>query len=269
MVKKLFKHEIYAYLRTILPMHMILLGIAILGRFIQLFENDSVSYRIVFWSSVVAFIISVVVCIVLTLVFGIRRFYSNLFTSEGYLSFTLPVTSTQHIWVKNTVALLAQLASIIMILISCCAITFGDVCVEVFKAIGYLFKLSYTEIGYHTTLFVIEFIITLVVSIATTYMLFYACIALGQRAKKNRVAAAVGVFFIYYLIMQVISTIFIIIVAVFHEQLYIDELITYLENHPIFTNHLVFSVTTIINAIGFVIFYAITKSSIKNKLNLE
>lgn len=269
MVKKLFKHEIDAYLRTILPMHMILLGIAILGRFIQLFDNNSTAYNIVFWSSVVAFIIGVIVCIVLTLVFGIRRFYTNLFTSEGYLSFTLPVTATQHIWVKNTVAIISQLASLVMILISCCTITLGDVCVELFKAAGYIIKVFFGKYGQHTSLYILEFILTLFITISATYMLYYACIALGQRAKKNRVASAVGIFFIYYVIMQVLATIFIIIFTVFYDQLGIEELLQYLLDHPILKNHLGFGIVIVLEAIGLAIFYAITKSTIKNRLNLE
>ena len=269
MVKKLFKHEANAYLRTILPMHLILLSIALLGRFIQIFENDSTAYNIVFWSSVIAFIVGAVVCVLLTMIFGIKRFYTNLFTNEGYLSFTLPVTSTQHIWVKNIIAVISQLASLIMVLLSVCVITMGDVCSELFKALGYIIKMSYEENGYHTTLFILELFVLIVVVISSSYMLYYACIALGQRAKKNRVAASVGVFFIYYLIMQVIATILVIIVAVFEEQLRLDELFLYLSEHPIFADHLVNGITTVVYLIGFVIFYFVTKNTIKNKLNLE
>lgn len=269
MVRKLFKHELYAYMRTILPMHMILIGIGIVGRIIQLFDNNSTSYNIVFWSSVVAFIIGVIVCILLTFIFGIKRFYTNLFTHEGYLSFTLPVTSTQHILVKNIVAVISQLFSIIMILLATCAITMGDVCAEVFKAFGYIVKLAYKEYNQHTTLYILEIILALVVIISTSYMLLYACIALGQRAKKNRVAAAVGIYFAYYLIIQILGTISIIVVTVFYDRLHIDELLEYLGNHPIFTNHLGWCATIVISSLFNLLYFAITKGSITKKLNLE
>ncbi len=269
MVKKLFKHELYAYLRTIFPMHLILAGIAILGRFVQLFENDSTAYDIVFGSSVVAYCIGVAVCILLTFVFGIRRFYTNLFTSEGYLSFTLPVTPTQHIFVKNVVAVISQLFSIVMIFIATCVITLGDVCIELFKAFGYIIKQFYIECGQHTTLYIIEIIFALIVCISTSYMLFYACIALGQRAKKNRVACAVGIFFAYYMIIQVLATVAIIIISVFYQELRIDDLLRYLYNHPILTNHLGWCGTIVISALLNLLYFAITKSSITKKLNLE
>ena len=267
MVKKLFKHEFYAYLRTILPMHLILIGIATLGRFVQLFENNSTAYRIVFVSSVVVFVVGAVVCSVLTLVFGIRRFYTNLFSHEGYLSFTLPVTPAQHIWVKNIVAVIAQLASLIMIAVATCVITLGDVCIELFKALFYIAKQAYAGTGFHAALFSIEAIILVVLAISTTYMLFYACIALGQRAKKNRVAAAVGIFLIYYFIMQALSTVGIIIATIF--ELKISEFLTYIDTHPINGIHMIFGAYIVVYAIGFTIFYLITKSTIKNRLNLE
>ena len=267
MVKKLFKHEIYAYLRTILPMHLILIGIAALGRFVQLFENDSTAYRIVFVSSVVVFVVGAVVCSVLTLVFGIKRFYTNLFSSEGYLSFTLPVTPTQHIWVKNIVAVIAQLTSIIMIAVATCVITLGDVCNELFKAFFYIVKSLYIETGYHCVLYTLEIIVLAVLEAATIYMLFYACITLGQRAKKNRIAAAVGIFFIYYFIMQILSTVGIILATIF--ELKISEFLAYIDKHPITGVHMIFGAGIVVYAIGYTIFYFVTKNTIKNKLNLE
>ena len=60
----------------------------------------------------------------LAVVLGVIRFYKNLFTKEGYLTFTLPVTSTQHILVKSTTAVLVQIVSIIAIMLSFYVFTF-------------------------------------------------------------------------------------------------------------------------------------------------
>ncbi|MBR2715524.1 MAG: hypothetical protein IKB73_04885 [Ruminococcus sp.] len=269
MVKKLFKHEFYAYLRVVFPMHIILLGIAILSRIIQLFDNNSLSYDIMFWSSVIAFIVGCVVCFLLTFVFGIRRFYSNIYSHEGYLTLTLPVNPTQHILVKNVVALTAQITSLLMILLSVCVITLGDVCVELFKVVGYVLHIAYDEVGQHTTLYIIEIILCLVISISTSFMLFYACISLGQRAKKNRVAAAVGIYCLYYFIVQVIGTIFIILVTVFSEQLRLYDLLMYLTEHPIVTNHIGFCAVIVVSGLLNLLYFAITKKTITKKLNLE
>ena len=81
MVKKLLKYEFISYLRTLVPMYIILFAIGALNRFVQLFENDHFSYDIVFNSSLTAFIVSIIVCIVMTVVMGIVRFYKNLYTT--------------------------------------------------------------------------------------------------------------------------------------------------------------------------------------------
>ncbi len=269
MVKKLFKHEFDAYIRTIIPMHLVLLGVAIMGRFVQLFENESDAYKIVFGSSIAAYVITAIVCLVLTTFFCIKRFYSNLFSSEGYLSFTLPVTSSQHIMVKSIVAVLAQIASLVMIFLCTCVLTLGDVCVELFKAGGYLTNVFFDVYGIHATFFTIEFIVTLVLSLAASTMIFYACIAIGQRAKKNRVACAIGVYFIYYFIYQVIGTMCIVLVTVFYDAWNIKALMQYLSNNPIVSNHLYFGFMFVLSAVLYTIGFIITKRTMDKKLNLE
>ncbi len=269
MVKKLFKHEIQAYTRPLIPMYLVLLGVALMGRFVQLFESETDAYSILFGSSIGAFVVSAIACLVLTTFFCIKRFYSNLFSSEGYLSFTLPVTSTQHILVKNTVAVLAQLASIIMIILSTCVFTLGDVCVEAFKAGGYLLKVFYEVYNGHATLFIIEAIVTFIFAISASMMIYYACIAIGQRAKKNRVACAIGVYFIYYLIYQAIGTVCIVLVTVFYDAWQIEKLVEYLANNPIVANHLYFGLFFVISAVLYPIGFIITKRTIDKKLNLE
>ncbi len=269
MVKKLFKHELKAYTRVIVPMHLLLIGIALMCRFVQLFESETEAYYIVFYSSLVMLCIGAVVCSVLTTVFGVRRFYQNMFSSEGYLTLTLPVTTNQHLFVKTAIAVLSQIASLVMILIAGCCASLGDVCIEIFKVIGYYIKQLFAQCGVHAGLFIGEFILTLVISFITMYMVFYACITLGQRAKKNRIGAAIGFYFIYYLIVQSISTVFTIVITVFYEQFGLEKLVEYLVKHPIFANHLTFAVTFVISSIIIIIGYSITKRTIDRKLNLE
>lgn len=269
MVKKLFKHEIKAYSRVIFPMHLLLIGIALMCRFIQIFESETDAYQIMFYSSIFALCVGAIVCMVLTTVFGVRRFYQNMFTHEGYLTLTLPVTSNQHIFVKTSVAVLSQIVSLLMIIIAGCCASLGDVCIEIFKVVGYCLKRLFLNYDVHAGLFIGEFILTLIISFITMYMVFYACVALGQRAKKNRIGAAIGIYFIYYLIVQTISTIFTIIVTVFYEELRLDKLVEYLLKHPIFTNHLAFAVSFVISAIIIIIGYHTTKRTIDRKLNLE
>ena len=138
MVKKLLKHEMIAYSRTMLIIEAIVLGFALIARFVWAFENDSVSYSIVSVSSITAFVISIIVCLVYTFVVAITRYYKNLFGREGYLSFTLPVTVGQHIISKLLIALLYCVISLVTVVVALMIAGAGAPTVEVFKAIFYL-----------------------------------------------------------------------------------------------------------------------------------
>lgn len=269
MVKKLFKHEIASYKRIILPMHLILVAIAIVSRVVQLFDDNSTTYNIIFGSTTTIFVIACIVCVVLTIIYCIKRFYTNFFSHEGYLTFTLPVSTTQHLLTKVTVAVMVQLFSIVMILVACCTITFGDVCVEVFKAIGYIIGDIYNEVGINLIFHFIEIFFCLIVALGSSSLLFYACISIGQRANKNRVAWAVGVYFIYYAAFQLIGTAIIIFInAVSDTQWFIVLTGYFFESGSRFLHYLLCGYIVYQLVLG-TVFYYISKRTISKKLNLE
>ena len=61
MVKKLFRHEFAAYWRVLLPAWIGLMGAAVLGRLVQLFEQNTVMYNIVIRSSIFFYGLAIVV----------------------------------------------------------------------------------------------------------------------------------------------------------------------------------------------------------------
>ncbi len=269
MVRKLFKHEIISYLRTLLPVNIILFAIAVMTRVILFFENDGVTYGIIFGSSVFAFVVGIIACVFMTFVVSIVRFYKNLFTSEGYLSFTLPVTSAQHIWVKLGSALLFQIFAAITVILSLIVVASGEPLVEIFKAIGFLLKLCWAEFGGHIVFFIIELIALLLISVSYEYLLWYACISLGQRSRKNRVFMAVVWYFVYYMITQVVSTVFVIIMMILETTGAIDNAMEWVFEHMLASVHIGFIGGAVIMAAIALVFYFISKNTMKNKLNLE
>ena len=137
MVRKLIKYDFTSYMRLLLPVQLILLGIAALNRFVQLFEDGSTVYNIVFYSSIVLYVISIIVALVLTMVVGIVRFYQGMYSGEGYLSHTLPVTPTQHILSKLIVTILYYLGTFLAIFLSFMIVTLGEMNIELFKSAGF------------------------------------------------------------------------------------------------------------------------------------
>ncbi len=266
MVKKLYKHEIEAYLRVWVPTQLVLLGVALLGRIIQMFESDTTTYNIINGSSVFAFVLAVVVSLGLTFVFSIVRFYKNLFTGEGYLTFTLPVTPTQHILTKLFVALLFQVATLLAVLLATSVITAGDVFVEIIKAAAYLWKTVQRELGSHLPFYVAELCVLLPVALMTTMLLYYACLSVGQLTHKNRVLAAVGVYFGYYFATQVLGTVLLVVGSATS---LIGEIEFFFSHHTAEAVHWLFGVLIVWYALQGVAYAFLTRYILKRKLNLE
>lgn len=265
MVKKLFKHEIHALWRSMAPVWGVLFGVSILGRFIQLFEQNTVVYDIISGSSIFFYIAALIACVVCPFIFAIIRFYRNLFSGEGYLTFTLPVTTGQHLWVKLTVAVMTELVTLIAAAVSVILVTFGDVTVEIGKAIWYIFKQCVEHWGAHLPMYMVEVIVGIIVLFTVETLLFYCCICIGQQAKKNRALAAVGAYFGFYVIGQIIGTIILIMVTFMDW----EPLGIWVVEHPFATVHIALCGGIVLEVLLGTLFFTISYWLTSRRLNLE
>lgn len=269
MVKKLIKHEFMALARMLVPMYIILLGLSVITRVIAFFENDSVVYDIISGSSVAVLTIALVVGVVYTLVSCIIRFYRNLFTKEGYLTFTLPVSVNQHLLTKLITGVVACFASYAVVFAAFCIATSGDLLVELFKAAGYIFGKASEDIGVHFGLYIAEAVILFIVSSCTELMLFYACMCIGQLAKRSRVLLALGVYFGYYYLTQIIVTVGMVILTFVEDSEIFINLIDWIIENPEATGHIAISGSIVISLVLGGVYYLIAHTIMKKKLNLE
>lgn len=251
--------------RSMAPIWVVLLGVSVLGRVIHLFEADNVIYNIVSGSAVLFYAVALIACIVCPMVFAVTRFYRNMFSGEGYLTFTLPVTTGQHLWVKLIVALATQVVTLVAAALSVIVVTFGDLTVEIGKAIWYLFKLSVKEWGAHFPLFAVEFVLLVLVALAMGILLFYCCICIGQQIAKHRVLGAVGAYFGIYAIEQAIGTVLVIIASFMDWEPLVLEMI----EHPFATVHIFLCGGIVLSALGGALFFVISHWLMSRRLNLE
>lgn len=273
MVKKLFKHEFLFYARIMGIVYLILFTVAGANRIIQFFENDSNAYSIVFTISCITYGISAVAVLGFGFVMGIVRFYKNLFTAEGYLTLTLPATPSQHIWVKAVTVVCVQLISILMVLVSGCIVTAGEMLVELWKAAAYIFGYIYDNIGAHSLAFGGELLLLFVLSSFSSIMLYYTFISIGQLFRKNRILAAVGAYFVYYIASQVVATVLMVIFSLLVASgafesfgLWLGEM---LEAHPYRVLHSGLWLGMLLPAISILVEFLIIRRIITKKLNLE
>ncbi len=214
MVKKLFKHEFLSYARAMGIVYGILLTMAAATRIISLFESDTDAYYIIRTFSNTTYFVSAAAAFGFAFVMGIVRFYKNMFTAEGYLTHTLPVTAGQHILVKVVTAVCVNWISAIVILLSLfIAPPYEAIQVNI-QILRDTFDFFTPHARTQLLWFGIELFILLVISSFSSIMLYYACISLGQLSRKNRILAAVGVYFAYYILTQIASTILTIFLSV-------------------------------------------------------
>lgn len=265
MVRKLIKYDFASFLRLILPVQLILLGIAALNRIIQLFEDSHATvYNIIFGSSTVLYVISIIVALVLTWIVAIVRFYQGMYSNEGYLSHTLPVTPTQHIFSKLIVSMLFMLGTLFTVFISFIIVTLGEMNIEIFKAGGFLFGKAVEATNGAFIWYFIEFCVLMLIGMCSGFLCIYFCISVGQLAAKRKILLAFGVFFGLYFIGQVIGTIMIIIMSVID----LRGLYDWITNHFVTFYHLMFCGGIVLEIIMAAVYFLITKFIMGKKLNL-
>lgn len=269
MVKKLFKHEFLSYARVMSIVYAILLTMATANRIIQAFATDTVAYDIISVFSGITYGVSVAAVLGFSFVLGIIRFYRNLFTAEGYLSFTLPVTARQHISVKVITAVSMNIISFVMILISVCIITAGEMLKEIIIAARYLLRQLYQLVGSHMVTVSLEFLLWILVASFAGVMLYYMFISIGQLFKKNRIMAAVGAYFAYYVLTQIVSAVITIVFSILAANGTLEQLGLWIINHIATAIHMGMWGAIVLTSLFAAVEFFVIKQIITKKLNLE
>lgn len=266
MVKKLIKYDFKAFAKVMLPVEIVMLGVALLYRIVAIFENDSVAYDIFNVSAIIILVIAAVTALLMTFIFSIVRFYKNLFTTEGYLSFTLPVTAGAHIISKLIVSLIFDLITLLTLFVSFFIATFGEVFSECLKAGLFLYGKAFDTLHGDLVLYTIELIVLVIAASVAAHLLTFMCVAVGQTAKKHKILLAVGIYFGIYVLKQILGTIFITTGTVTDM---FDNIRVFISNHPRGAIHSFFGIMFAVELVFSVVYFFVARSMMKKKLNLE
>lgn len=269
MVRKLYKHEMLYYVRSLLPVYIVLAGVAAVGRFIGFFESETTAYSIMRGSSIFVFILAILATLGLGFVFVIVRFYKNIFSGEGYLTLTLPVTPGCHLLVKVTSAVVANVASVIVSLFAICLFMAGDKLNELVMEIVYIIEQAAGALEGQLLFYVLEMIPIMLMALTNSILLFYMCISLGQLFRKNRILAAVGVYFGLYVFKQILSTILTVVFAVFADTWFENMFSNFHTLDYLSAVHMVLGVEFVWSILVALVYFSISKFVLTKKLNLE
>ena len=93
MLGKLLKHEIKNTGKILLPLNLALIGVTLIGMIVlgsKIFENEHIG--MLAGALLVFYILGIVALFIVTYVFLMITFYRSMYSAEGYLTHTLPVS---------------------------------------------------------------------------------------------------------------------------------------------------------------------------------
>ncbi|MBE6597469.1 MAG: hypothetical protein E7641_07345 [Ruminococcaceae bacterium] len=222
-------------------------------------------------------IFAIALSFVLTMVLVYLRFYKNLYSDEGYLTFTLPVSRREIFFAKTVNAFIWY--AIHFVLLICCGLIFFLIVppsengkllnTVVFELLGNLVRSIFESNGLWMIPIFLVAIFILIVYALYSISFYHLCITIGAViAKKMKLLAAVGV---YYAVSSALS-LFLQIVFIFAVPVYINGMELYVNTESVFdtggiTFFLLLIVAMFFSALALTM-YGLTQKLIDRKLNL-
>ena len=199
MLGKLLKQDFRATARIILPVYA---AVPVLGLFTGLITRLCESQSNI-WISILGSLVSFVFSLAVVLM--ILRFYRNLMTDEGYLMFTLPVSTTELICSKLIVSVVWFLGALAVDALGLLVTgRFGSYQNAVRFQVTYTFGMPMT--GAQSAGLIIEFVAFLLLCCVALCLMTYAAMAIGQSFKKNKGLMSVVFFFVLWISTRMLLT---------------------------------------------------------------
>lgn len=262
MLKNLYKHEFKALFRNLLPMYLILLGLSILDRIVLMFNANS-SLLVGALQSIITIIYGVAIfaMAIITVVIIATRFYKNLFTSEGYLTFTLPVKSGSHLTCKLICSTLIIYLTGLVAMVSVFLLSIGTDAFNSFY--NELIEAIFSQQFLNLLPSILGTGVSLALSVPCFLLMLYASMSIGQTF-KNKISGSILTFALIYVAMQIIGVLTILIPL----PQAIATSSTIEANIVIATNYWFILIPLVLEAIYGIALYCISRHMITKKLNV-
>lgn len=252
MVGKLIKYELMRIARIAAVPAVAVLGLAVIFRISLIGFTDFDALRAVLLAF---YILAIVATLVVCGWVGIVRFYRTLFTGEGYMTLSLPVTCDQLIIAKLISSLIAVVCGIVVCIFSGIILFLGQsisvsMIVNEFLRFFGEFIPALTE--HYSAMIVVEYVLLAITGIPQSMLIFYLVMSIAQLANKNRVLIAVALYFGGAFVLSTLSTM-------------TDPLVYHMFK---FSPHLYIWLLIALSAVVDIACYLAVRHIIKNKVNL-
>ncbi len=261
MLGKLFKHEMKAMARLLLPLLLVLAALTAIDRIVLYLDIFTGTLKIIPFFITFAYGCSVAAVLVITVILSVFRFYKNLIAEEGYLMFTLPVKSHQLITSKliasalwTFIGYIAAICSVLVVLSGYYSIPeIMDMLATVISEITAAFQSA-------GTLFAIELLALIILGTLNNILVIYVSIAIGQLFNGHKILGAVGAYIGINIVLQTVLSVGVLIIGVLYGDSFdqIDSI-----------THILLPYAILAIIILDAAYYTATDYIFKRKLNLE
>lgn len=275
MLGKLIKHEwrafwkIPAFVSLFLAIFTVF-GVIALNAKIWETENPVIQSLSVF--VLMFYYIAIIVISFVSILYTALRFYKNMYSDEGYLMHTLPVTQKSLIFSKLIVSyawtiiiglvIICSVFTLLFALISSTGmdVTFFDLISQMIDALSNSgFLEEFKELfGFGFVHFLILMLVFCILAPIYSILMIYTSISLGQLFKKHKVLGSILSYIGIYVVLQIIGS-FVSAPVMFSS--------AELENFTTFGPMLYFYLAEMI-ALS-IVFFFVTEFIMKKKLNLD
>ena len=218
MLGKLMKYEWQATWKLLVPMNLFVVVMSLLSFItvqLSFFDSDNGIVIMTGTMIIVAYLLSMFVVAVGTMIYLIYRFYTSVYGDQGYLLHTLPVDKHHIIIAKAFVSAVWVIINAVLFYISIMLLfstqrAFMEVMADAFD--------FYVQIANESGFDVIggfDIFMTLVASLAAIIariLKITACISLGQLAPNHKVLSSFGFYYGIYFVQRLFSILYYIIV---------------------------------------------------------
>lgn len=219
MLSKLIKHEWRNVSKMLIVINSFTVVMTIIGcisAYSPLWHSNVENIWLLGISVFVVYYITIIVVSFSSMIYLAVRFYKNIYTDEGYLMHTLPVTPRQLILSKGIVATVWSLITGALIVLSimslgaCFVLNLSDefsYVHTVFDLFPYLVEMLEEVFDMQFVSLVIWFIIYSILGTISGISMIYGAVSLGQLFTKHKVMGAFLSYFGIYMAIQTVTSV--------------------------------------------------------------
>lgn len=266
MLGKFMKHEFQETARLMIPLNLVILVYTIIGMIMlgsRLLASPSMT--ILAMVSLMIYMLSLFAIFIVAYVYFTVRFYKTMYTSQGYLTHTLPLTTGMIINTKVLVSLFWIVITVLMTIAS----VFALVATAAGQELGeILFSEFIPYTGFSLANFFVSYFFFLIFGCLESLLMAYASLSIGQLFRQYRVLASIGIFILMHIGAQILGTVTLFVTQMFSMDRLLSMAVQTEESFASFYNGIL-SVSSVECILLCILFYFLCYWLTDKKLNLE